>query len=142
MLVIVDHACAGLSYSNYSFADIQIDCPKVDGISTISATTDSFNVSLSVTNHGKMDGKIVVQVYFSQNLASRVRFSKMLLSFAKVTVKAGQTLEGVKVPVKVRDLEMWSQADNKYVVEASTYSIMVGQSSVDTEATHSLKVIP
>ena len=102
---------------------------------------DSFNVSLSVTNHGKMDGKVVVQVYFSQMLASRVRFSKMLLSFTKITVKAGQTLDGVKVPVKVRDLEMWSQADNKYIVEASTYSIMVGQSSVDEKTmAHTLKV--
>ena len=134
-------ACAGLSYSNYSFANLEFDVPKVGGTSTISASMDSFNVSLSVTNHGKMDGKVVVQVYFSQMLASRVRFSKMLLSFTKITVKAGQTLDGVKVPVKVRDLEMWSQADNKYIVEASTYSIMVGQSSVDEKTmAHTLKV--
>ena len=83
--------CAGLSFSNYSFTDIELECPKVGGINTVSTTTESFNVSLSVTNHGKMDGKTVVQVYFSQNLASRVRFSKMLLSFAKVTVQAGRT---------------------------------------------------
>ena len=120
---------------------MEFDVPKVAGISTISASADSFNVSLSITNHGKMDGKIVVQVYFSQMLASRVRFSKMLISFAKIAVKAGQTLDGVKVPVKVRDLEMWSQAANKYIVEASTYSIMVGQSSVDEKTiAHTLKV--
>merc|ERR1712048_1266628 len=88
-----------------------------------------------------MDGKIVVQVYFSQNLASRVRFSKMLLAFEKVTVKASSTLSGAKVLVKARDLEMWDQKQGKYVVEASTYSIMVGQSSVDKKTvSHTLKV--
>jgi hypothetical protein len=88
-----------------------------------------------------MAGKIVVQVYFAQQLASRVRFSKMLLAFTKVAVKAGETLKGVKVVVKARDLEMWSQQENKYVVEASKYSIMTGQSSVDRKTvSHTLQV--
>ena len=65
----------GLSYSNFTFANVALGSH-----STISLATDSsFNVSLDITNTGKMDGKIVVQVYFSQDLASRVRFSKMLL---------------------------------------------------------------
>lgn len=131
----------GLSYSNYSFTNVVLDCPKVAGVSTVTAS-DEFNVSLDITNHGKMDGKIVVQVYFSQNLASRVRFSKMLLAFDKVFVKAGETLKGVMISVKVQDLEMWDQKQDKYVVEASTYSIMVGQSSVDEKTvSHTLKVI-
>ena len=43
-------------------------------------------------------GKTVVQVYFGQDLSSRVRFSKMLLGFTKVDIPAN----AVDVPVKVR----------------------------------------
>merc|ERR1711865_486855 len=57
----------GLSYSDYTFANMELDCPRVNGTSTVKAS-DVFDVSLSITNHGTMDGKIVVQVYFSQNL--------------------------------------------------------------------------
>jgi hypothetical protein len=65
----------------------------------------------------------------------------MLLSFAKIMVKAGQTLDNVKVAVKAQDMEMWSQRQNKYVVEVAPYTIMVGQSSVDPKtASHSLNV--
>lgn len=74
-----------------------------------------------------MDGKVVVQVYFGQNLASRVRFSNMLLDFAKIEVKAGQTVSSVKIKIPLTGLEMWSQRLGKYVVEAATYDIRVGQ---------------
>ena len=40
-------------------------CAQVNGTSTVAAS-DTFNVVLDVTNRGSMDGKIVVQVYFSQ----------------------------------------------------------------------------
>ena len=133
----------GLSYSNYTFSNVNIcsgpPCKTLE-VSTVAAA-DTWNVSLDITNHGTMDGKIVVQIYFSQNLASRVRFSKMLLAFGKIFVKAGQTLKGVEVAVKAQDLEMWETKANKYTVEASTYSIMVGQSSVDKHTvSHTLQV--
>ena len=133
----------GLSYSNYTFSNVNIcsgpPCKTLDKVSTVTAI-DTWNVSLDITNHGTMDGKIVVQIYFSQNLASRVRFSKMLLAFGKIFVKAGQTLKA-QVAVKAQDLEMWQTKANKYTVEASTYSIMVGQSSVDKHTvSHTLQV--
>jgi hypothetical protein len=53
------------------------------------AANGTFDVKLDIHNEGVMDGKVVVQVYFMQELSSRVRFSQMLLGFAKVVVKAG-----------------------------------------------------
>merc|ERR1712176_784394 len=73
----------GLSYSNYTFANVKIDAVESltsEPTPTVRAS-DTFNVSLDITNQGKYDGKIVVQVYFTQMLASRVRFAKMLLGF-------------------------------------------------------------
>ena len=40
---------------------------------------------------------------------------------------AGKTARGVKVNLKAQDFEMWDQDRNEYVVEASTYTLMVGQ---------------
>ena len=50
---------------------------------TVASTDSFFFVSLDIKNEGTMDGKVVVQCYFGQQLASRVRFSQMLLDFAK-----------------------------------------------------------
>ena len=93
---------------------------------TVSAD-DSFSVKLDITNHGSMAGKVVVQVYFTQDLSSRVRYEHMLLGFGKVEVAGGATVKGAQVELKARDLEMWDKRADKYVVEASTYSLAVGQ---------------
>ena len=53
--------------SNYSFANVELSK------ATVSAD-DSFSVKLDITNHGSMAGKAVVQVYFTQDLSSRVRY--------------------------------------------------------------------
>ena len=106
--------------SNYSFANVELSK------ATVSAD-DSFSVKLDITNHGSMAGKAVVQVYFTQDLSSRVRYEHMLLGFGKVEVAGGATVKGAQVELKARDLEMWDKRADKYVVEASTYSLAVGQ---------------
>ena len=83
-----------------------------------------------------MAGKTVVQVYFSQDLCSRVRFSNMLLGFEKVEVQGDTTSKGVKVPLKARELEMWDKAANKYVVEDADYTLQVGQWVADPRMKH------
>jgi len=44
------------------------------------------------------------------------------------------------VELKISDLEMWDQKANKYVVEPGTYTITVGQSTVDHGVSHRLNV--
>merc|ERR1719174_918898 len=138
----------GLSYSTFVFANMQLlnahgdRCDeRARGCSVDkSEPSASFTVSLDVTNQGPMDGKVVVQVYFSQTLASRVRFARMLLDFDKVHVAVGQT-QSVKVVVPITGLEMWSSADNSYIVESSVYEISVGQYVTDGKMiTHRLTV--
>ena len=81
------------------------------------------------------------QIYFSQRLASRVRFAQMLLDFQKADVSAGDTVS-VVIKVPVTGLEMWSGANNKYVVEDSSYDIMVGQYVTDPHMqTHQLTIV-
>ena len=65
----------------------------------------------------------------------------MLLDFAKIEVKAGATATGVLVPIPLTGLEMWSKDQDKYVVESSTYDIMIGQYVSDPKMAHHQLVV-
>lgn len=112
----------GLSYTTFTYSKAQLlnsqgqpcderqkGCSITGSGSNSSAT---FSVSVDVTNAGSRDGKTVVQVYFAQRLASRVRFSQMLLDFQKVEIAAGKT-QTVVVEIPVTGLEMWSNVEQK-----------------------------
>lgn len=129
----------GLSYSNFTFSNVQLTASDVPSCTSNNCTVtpdDAFTISLDITNHGSMTGKTVVQVYFSQNLCSRVRFANMLLGFEKVEVPGDTTSKGVKVPLKARELEMWDKTANKYVVEDADYTLHVGQWVSDPQMEH------
>ena len=130
----------GLSYSNYALANAKLSsavssCTGATHSCTITAD-DTFNVEVDITNTGTMAGKVVVQVYFSQDLSSRVRFDNMLLGFGKIEVAAGATVKGAKVTLKARELEMWSKNQDKYIVEPGDYTLHVGQHVVDKAMAH------
>ena len=116
----------GLSYSNYTFSNIALSGPQCGGANCTVTADETFNIELDITNHGSMAGKTVVQVYFSQDLCSRVRYSNMLLGFAKFEVEAGTTSKHT-LQLKARELEMWSKEENKYIVESGSYTLRIGQ---------------
>lgn len=60
----------------------------------------------------------------------------MLLGFTKVEVPGGSTSKAVKVPLKVRELEMWDKTTSKYVVEDADYTLQVGQWVTDPKMSH------
>jgi beta-glucosidase len=113
----------GLSYSNFTLSAVKLSAASVGAAA-------SFNATLDVANAGPA-GKCVVQVYFSQKTASRVRFQTMLLGFTKVAVGADATAKGVVVMLKAKDFEMWSARDNAYVVEKGEYEVKLGLHSAD-----------
>eukprot|EP00051_Salpingoeca_urceolata_P004956 m.69158 g.69158 ORF g.69158 m.69158 type:complete len:805 (+) comp13959_c0_seq1:103-2517(+) len=113
----------GLSYSIFSFKNIKL-------VNTTVVASGTFAVSLDITSKGPA-GKCVVQVYFSQKLASRVRYDKMLLGFGKFDVPADSDGTGVTVALNAQDFEMWSRPKQAYVVEAGDFDIFVGQHSAD-----------
>ena len=117
----------GLSYSQFTFSHIQVSSPTV-------AAGGTFAVTLHVSNAGPA-GKTVVQVYFGQDLSSRVRFSKMLLGFKKVAIPANAVDVAVTVPLNSKDFEMWSKTTADYIVEPGNYTLYTGQYSTDP-ATH------
>lgn len=115
----------GLSYSNYSISDVQFPSGKLEANAT-------FQVELTAKSEGPA-GKVVVQVYYSPTITKRVRFGTMLLGWTKVAVPENGKVKGVKIQLRVADMEAWDSEQGRYVVESGDYNIKVGLSSVDSK---------
>ena len=144
------------SYSTFELSGAKLSEATV-------AKDGTFSVSLTVKNNGPA-GKCVVQVgapprrsrtrggespraddtpyrpdcpqvYFSQQLSSRVRFDRSLLGFAKVAVPEDGSVVAT-IPLRASDFEMWSKTVGDYVVEPGVFDLYVAQSSADSHEQH------
>ncbi len=96
-------------------------------------------VAVSVTNTGRREGAEVVQLYTRQR-SSRVKQPlKKLQAFEKVSLKPGET-RTVTLPLTHRSLAHWDVTRERWVVERSTYDVLVGASSGDIRSRARLAV--
>ncbi|KAK7919938.1 hypothetical protein PG985_007960 [Apiospora marii] len=118
----------GLSYTSFELGDFQVTQPQQthDG-----DNTSRVQVTLSVRNAGKVAGAAVVQVYVSQQKPSINRPPKELKGFEKIHLEPASTGQvTVDIPLKYA-ASYWDEEADKWVMEAGTYDVLVGQSSVD-----------
>ncbi|WP_407565206.1 glycoside hydrolase family 3 C-terminal domain-containing protein [Streptomyces sp. 184] len=96
-------------------------------------------VAVAVTNTGRRAGAEVVQLYTRQR-SSRVKQPvKKLQAFAKVSLRPGET-RTVTLPLARGSLAHWDVTRERWVVERSTYDVLVGASSGDIRARAELAV--
>ncbi|MEW4922699.1 glycoside hydrolase family 3 N-terminal domain-containing protein [Algibacter sp. 2305UL17-15] len=115
----------GLSYSKF-----QLSAPKVSK-ADFAGIDDIIEVTVQVSNKGKMDGEEVVQLYIRDDISSYTRPVKELKGYKRVAVKAGETKQ-VTIPITAESLAMYD-ADYNFVVEPGTFTIMIGNSSSDKD---------
>jgi beta-glucosidase len=90
------------------------------------------NISIDVTNKGKMKGDEIVQLYIHQKTGeSVVRPVKELKGFQRITLEPGQT-KTVSFTITDDLLKHWT-ADMNYAVEHGVYEIMIGKNSNDLQ---------
>lgn len=118
----------GLSYTNFTLRNARLSASRV-----AANASEPLSVQLQVASQGPA-GKCVIQVYYSQSIASRVRFERMLLGFAKVDVPANSSGTNATVTIDVSGLEMWNKEQQAYVVESSNYTLYVALYSTDPHA--------
>jgi beta-glucosidase len=107
----------GLSYSKFTYSDMQIDSSKPNAIS----------VSAVVKNTGKVAGEEVVQLYIRDRVASISRPIKELKGFEKIMLTPG---ESKKVSFLLTDeLLGFFNNEGKFVVEAGEFDVMIGTNS-------------
>ncbi len=113
----------GLSYTEFAYANPR--CSK-----TSFADGETADVSVEVTNTGKVAGKEVVQLYVSDQTGTFGRPVKELKGFSKVYLKPGET-KTVTMPINDRSLSYYDPDLRDWYAPSGTYEILIGHASDD-----------
>lgn len=101
----------GLSYTQFSYSDLQ---------------ADAHGVAFTLTNIGSRDGAEVAQVYISCPESKLSRPRKELKAFKKVFLKAGESCR-VEIKLDDRAFRYFDVLNGKFEVETADYIISVGE---------------
>jgi beta-glucosidase len=110
----------GLSYTTFSYSDIQLSAKEI-------GMNDSLKISVDVKNTGKYDGEEVVQLYIRDLVGSVTRPVKELKGFRKLMIKAGET-QKVTFTISSADLAFYTK-DMTFKAEPGEFKVFVGTNS-------------
>lgn len=113
----------GLSYTNFSYENFQMDLAKLREGQTVT-------ISVDVTNTGTMAGQECVQLYVAVRESSLPRPVKELKGFQKLTLCPGQTGRAV-FELDRRAFAFYDEKQGNWAVEPGQFDIYVGASSSD-----------
>ena len=107
----------GLSYTSFDYSDLKID----------TSNPESIEVSVTITNTGKIEGEEVVQLYIHDKVASVTRPVKELKGFQKINLAPNNSK---KVIFTLTDKALgFYNHDYEFVVEPGEFDVMVGTNS-------------
>jgi beta-glucosidase len=112
----------GLSFTDFSYSNLKLSAAKIKA-------GQSAEITVDVTNTGKVKGDEIVQLYLSDKTTLVVRPVKELKSFERITLDPGQT-KTVKFIIDPSMLSFWD-ADMKFNVKPGEFEIMIGKSSAE-----------
>ena len=122
----------GLSYTTFGYSNLR------PSASTVSST-GKVTVSVDVTNTGTRSGSEVVQLYTHQRTSRDKVPVRALRTFDKVSLAPGET-KTVRLTLPAADLAHWDVTRSRWVVESSTYDLLVGSSATDIRRQTPLRV--
>ena len=122
----------GLSYTEFGYSNLKLS-------STDITDKDQLQVSLTVTNTGKVKGKEVIQLYVADKKSSVQRPVKELKAFDKIELAPGESKE-VSFTLSVRDFSYYSKVYDRWLAESGEFDILIGSSSRDIRLTGSLNL--
>lgn len=112
----------GLSYTNFEIKDAKCD-KKI-----LRSLEDNLQLTVNVTNTGKIAGSEVIQVYSQSEKPSVDRPIKELVGFQKIKLKAGETKEA-KISIEAKDLAFYDIKTKKWKVDEGKTTFHIGNSS-------------
>ena len=113
----------GLSYTDFGYSDLKLSASDI-------TDKDQLQVSLKITNTGKVKGKEVVQLYIADQESTVQRPVKELKAFDKIELEPGQSRE-VSFTLTKRDFSYYSKVYDRWLAESGAFEILVGSSSRD-----------
>lgn len=113
----------GLSYTDFKYSGLKLSAKKIKN-------DESLNVTVKITNKGRVPGKEVVQLYIQDVIGSVTRPAKELKAFKKITLAPGKSQ---KVTFKITpEMLTFTNVDMNQVVEPGDFVVEVGTSSAKT----------
>ncbi|MCV9389117.1 glycoside hydrolase family 3 N-terminal domain-containing protein [Reichenbachiella ulvae] len=114
----------GLSYTTFTFGEIQLDKKSY-------TKSDEIKVTVEVSNTGDRAGKVAVDLFVSDLYASVTPSYKKLKKFTKISLEAGES-KNVSFTLTADDLSFINAASEK-TVEAGEFSVSVGDKKSNFE---------
>lgn len=126
----------GLSYTTFSYEALSLsvltnpyDVPQgqVQPGGRTGLWTDVLQVAFSVKNTGSIAGNEVAQVYvgFPPSAGEPPR---VLRGFERQLIQGGETAQYV-IKLRLKDISIWDESEDEWVVPSGTFTIYVGSSS-------------
>ncbi|OUR97741.1 glycosyl hydrolase [Flavobacteriales bacterium 33_180_T64] len=110
----------GLSYTTFEYAKLTLD-------KRVYAINEEVNITVDVSNTGKLAGKEVVQLYIRDLVGSVTRPVKELKGFELVTLEVGET-KTVEFTLNKESLGFYNNK-GEFLLELGDFEIFVGGSS-------------
>jgi beta-glucosidase len=117
----------GLSYTTFEFDHLRLSATSL-------SAGDSLTATLDVTNSGSVAGDAVVQIYVAVPASRVERAPKELKAFKRVRLEPGET-QTVQVNIPIKELAYYDEQSG-WTVEPTSYTLIVGQHSLDERALH------
>lgn len=114
----------GLSYTSFQYSNLKVNKPTF-------TESDSVNVSITVTNTGKVKGKVAVELYSRDHFASITPSQKRLRRFTKIELLPNEQRE-VTFTINHRDLA-FVNAQNKWITEPGTFDVQIADKVAEIE---------
>lgn len=114
----------GLSYTTFSYGDIQLNKPSIK-------PSEALQASITITNTGNYDGEETAQLYIQDVAASVTQPVKELKKFQKAFLKKGES-KMVTFTLTTDDLKFYN-SDLKYIYEPGVFNIYIGTNSRDVK---------
>lgn len=116
----------GLSYTEFKYSNLKLSSNKFDG---------KIEVSLTITNIGKVAGKEVVQLYLSASSHTMDKPNEELKSFVKTDLLQPNEKKQISFTINAADLASFDSKRSSWVSDAGEYTVKIGASSHDFKLT-------
>ncbi|HEX3102495.1 MAG TPA: glycoside hydrolase family 3 C-terminal domain-containing protein, partial [Pyrinomonadaceae bacterium] len=107
----------GLSFTTFTYSDLKLSSKTI-------GMGDKLNVSVKITNTGKLAGKETAIMFLRDEVASITPPAKRVKRFAKIWLASGES-KTLTFTLGVEDLQ-FINLDNKPIAEAGDFTVMVG----------------